>query len=270
MCIKTLKSKIVVAALASSLAFSNTNAGMAVTDAGLISIETASFGSQISHFAEVIAHQAKEAAQFIDEKTQWAKQLAHYAKEIQAYKDQLIATSGIKDAISAYQSLNDLYGSLKGAYERTEKLVEDPASAVKDAFGKEWDQYMKFDQCQGKSGEDAQNCYAGFASMVGDLGTQNKAKELYKEKNEKSVKELATKTKESQDIKESADINNAIALEMYQLMLHEADKRATERALADKARLADEAWRQQNRKEVLNAEMDLSIANRATSLIEAN
>ena len=251
MCIKTLKSKIVVVAFASSLAFSNANAVYAVFD-------SSNLAQAAKSFAETVAQNAKEAQHWVEENTKWAQDLAHYAKEIQAYKDQLIATSGIKDAINAYQSLNELYDTLKGTYEDTAKLVEDPAGAVKDAFGKEWDQYMKFDQCQGKTGEDAQNCYAGFAAMVGDLGTQNKAKELYKEKNEKSVKELATKTKESQDIKESADINNAIALEMYQLMLHEADKRATEKALEDKAKLEREKWLQELGEAQISARSDNS------------
>lgn len=259
MFIKKLKTKILLTTLASSLMISNANAVYPVFDSSNLAQATKSF-------AETVAQNAKQAQQWVEEKTKWAQDLAHYAKQIQAYKDQLIASTGIKDAINAYKSINELYGTLKNTYEETAKIVEDPTKAVKQIFGKEWDQYMKYDRCSKLSGDEANSCYASFASMVGDLGTQNKAKELYKEKNEKALKELSTKVKESEDIKESADINNAIMLEMYQLMLHEADKRATEKALDDKEKLEREASWQQNLKEMKDAKIDPSNISKSQLL----
>lgn len=79
--------------------------------------------------------------------------------------------------------------------------------------------------------------------MVSDLGIQNKAREFYKDKNENAVRELSTKIKISKDMKESSDLNNALLLELYQLQLQEAEKNASERAIAAQRELEGEkAW----------------------------
>ena len=137
MCIKMLKSKVVLASLASSLVFTNVNA-MTVADPGTHSLVASLMSTNAGHFAQVIAQQAKEVAQWADQKTKWAQDLAHYAKEIQAYKDQLIATTGVKDLVSSFNELKGAYDKMEELYKWGEEIVNDPASFAKDLFKDTW------------------------------------------------------------------------------------------------------------------------------------
>ena len=68
MCIKMLKSKVVLVSLASSLVFTNVNA-MPVVDSGTHALVSSLMATNAGHFAQVIAQQAKEVAQWADQKT---------------------------------------------------------------------------------------------------------------------------------------------------------------------------------------------------------
>ena len=224
MCIKMLKSKVVLVSLASSLVFTNVNA-MTVADPGTHSLVASLMSTNAGHFAQVIAQQAKEVAQWADQKTKWAQDLAHYAKEIQAYKDQLIATTGVKDLVSSFNELKGAYDKMEELYKWGEEIVNDPASFAKDLFKDTWKDYNKFDGCSKMSGEAQAACYAKFASDVTTAGLNKKALENYKEVSKSSDK-LGDKIKEAEDIKASTDVGNLIAKQQLDLAIHEARKQA--------------------------------------------
>ena len=235
MCIKMLKSKVVLASLASSLVFTNVNA-MTVADPGTHSLVGSLMAKNASHFAQVVAQQAKEVAQWADEKTKWARDLAHYAKEIQAYKDQLIATTGVKDLVSSFNELKGAYDKMEELYKWGEEIVNDPASFAKDLFKDTWRDYNKFDGCSKMSGEARASCYASFAKDVTTAGLNKKALENYKEVSKSSDK-LGDKIKEAEDIKASTDVGNLIAKQQLDLAIHEARKQAILQEAEAKAKL---------------------------------
>ena len=235
MCIKMLKSKVVLASLASSLVFTNVNA-MTVADPGTHSLVGNLMATNASHFAQVVAQQAKEVAQWADEKTKWARDLAHYAKELQAYKDQLIATTGVKDLITSFNEIKSAYNKMEELYKRGEGIVNDPTSFAKDLFSDTWKDYNKFDSCSKMSGESRASCYANFAKNVTTAGLNKKALENYKEVSKSSDK-LGDKIKEAEDIKASTDVGNLIAKQQLDLAIHEARKQAMLQEAEAKANL---------------------------------
>ena len=235
MCIKMLKSKVVLASLASSLVFTNVNA-MTVADPGTHSLVASLMSTNAGHFAQVIAQQAKEVAQWADEKTKWARDLAHYAKELQAYKDQLIATTGVKDLITSFNEIKSAYNKMEELYKRGEGIVNDPTSFAKDLFSDTWKDYNKFDSCSKMSGESRASCYANFAKNVTTAGLNKKALENYKEVSKSSDK-LGDKIKEAEDIKASTDVGNLIAKQQLDLAIHEARKQAMLQEVEAKAKL---------------------------------
>ena len=230
MCIKMLKSKVVLASLASSLVFTNVNAtGIPVVDGALTSIQT-------QNLLETITRNAKEVQQWADQKTKWAQDLAHYAKEIQAYKDQLIATTGVKDLITSFNEIKSAYNKMEELYKRGEGIVNDPTSFAKDLFSDTWRDYNKFDGCSKMSGEARASCYANFAKNVTTAGLNKKALENYKEVSKSSDK-LGDKIKEAEDIKASTDVGNLIAKQQLDLAIHEARKQAMLQEAEAKANL---------------------------------
>ena len=230
MCIKMLKSKVVLASLASSLVFTNVNAtGIPVVDGALTSIQT-------QNLLETITRKAKEVQQWADQKTKWAQDLAHYAKEIQAYKDQLIATTGVKDLVSTFNELKSAYNKMEELYKWGEEIVNDPAGFAKNLFKDTWNDYNKFDGCSKMSGESRASCYANFAKDVTTAGLNKKALENYKEVSKSSDK-LGDKIKEAEDIKASTDVGNLIAKQQLDLAIHEARKQAMLQEVEAKAKL---------------------------------
>lgn len=230
MCIKMLKSKVVLASLASSLVFTNVNAtGIPVVDGALTSIQT-------QNLLETITRNAKEVQQWADQKTKWAQDLAHYAKELQAYKDQLIATTGVKDLITSFNEIKSAYNKMEELYKRGEGIVNDPTSFAKDLFSDTWKDYNKFDSCSKMSGESRASCYANFAKNVTTAGLNKKALENYKEVSKSSDK-LGDKIKEAEDIKASTDVGNLIAKQQLDLAIHEARKQAMLQEVEAKAKL---------------------------------
>ena len=230
MCIKMLKSKVVLASLASSLVFTNVNAtGIPVVDGALTSIQT-------QNLLETITRNAKEVQQWADQKTKWAQDLAHYAKELQAYKDQLIATTGVKDLITSFNEIKSAYNKMEELYKRGEGIVNDPTSFAKDLFSDTWRDYNKFDGCSKMSGESRASCYANFAKNVTTAGLNKKALENYKEVSKSSDK-LGDKIKEAEDIKASTDVGNLIAKQQLDLAIHEARKQAMLQEVEAKAKL---------------------------------
>ena len=252
MCIKMLKSKVVLVSLASSLVFTNVNA-MPVVDSGTHALVSSLMATNAGHFAQVIAQQAKEVAQWADEKTKWAQDLAHYAKEIQAYKDQLIATTGVKDLVSSFNELKGAYDKMEELYKWGEEIVNDPASFAKDLFKDTWRDYNKFDGCSKMSGEARASCYASFAKDVTTAGLNKKALENYKEVSKSSDK-LGDKIKEAEDIKASTDVGNLIAKQQLDLAIHEARKQAMLQEVEAKAKL--------EKKQAIEASVEEMMKNR--------
>jgi type IV secretion system protein VirB5 len=157
----------------------------------------------------------QEIATWAEEAARWGETVDHYKKQIQAYADQLTAQTGVRDTVSFAQDIDDFYNFSKSSKDFL-SLDGEWGSGERELYEK----YNLFDDCEvDYYGDDEKRiCENRVKRRVQEIAVyQDYTKTL--DKVSDNIVALSKKITQSNDAKESADLQNAIGLQLAQLEL---------------------------------------------------
>ena len=165
--------------------------------------------------AQMAQQNAKQVAEWLKEANRWVDTASHYQKQLDAYAEELAKISGVRDIAGFMKEVEDIYKEGEKLGTSVFDLGTDfKKGTSNDALSKKAkalaDKFLKYDYCKDKSDEDSKNLCShkrekDFEDIVYMQG-RSKAISQHTE----DIQTLAKKLKQSKDIKESADIQNAI------------------------------------------------------------
>ena len=181
--------------------------------------------------------------------TQTAQAIAEYAKQaerwsytIQNYRDELLAKTGIRDIISFQQEMQQLMEFMDNYsldfMDLTNDIVDHPRSQI-GAYAKHlFDQYNLFDDCNYDymNADQKRICKSEMVRNVQEIATYQHTTQKLKTIME-NLKQLSDKRAHSEDIKQSADIANAIQMQLAQLEIIKTQVEMMEAQNRSKARV---------------------------------
>lgn len=187
------------------------------TASGIPVVDAAANAQALQHNIQTVAEWAKEAQR-------WSDTVSHYREQIDAYQQQIMAATQIRDSVQFVQDIQEFQRFAN--YYKEDLLTLDPQSILNasGAIGGRakalFDKYNLFDDCN-------VNYFVEAEKNICQNKMMHRVKELvaYEQYNNTlehigaNLNTLASKLVASQDIKESADINNAIQLQIAQLEL---------------------------------------------------
>lgn len=161
--------------------------------------------------------------------TQTAKAVAEYARQaerwrqtIKNYQDELLAKTGIRDIISFQQEMQQLMEFMDNYsldfMDLTNDIVDHPRSQIGAYAKRLFDQYNLFDDCNYDYMNDNQKriCKSEMVRNVQEIATYQYTTQKLK-RIMQNLQHLSDKRAHSKDIKQSADIANAIQMQLAQL-----------------------------------------------------
>jgi type IV secretion system protein VirB5 len=157
----------------------------------------------------------KEIATWAEEASRWSEEVQHYKNQIQAYADQLASQTEVRDSVQFTKDIDDFY-NFSNSSEDFLSLEGEWSSGEKELYEK----YNLFDDCEVDYYNDDEKriCENKVKRRVQEIAVyQDYTKTL--DTISDNIVELATKLTNSQDVKESADIQNAISIQLAQLDL---------------------------------------------------
>ena len=171
--------------------------------------------------AQALAQNMKTIAEYAEQANRWKETLEQYKKQVQNFEDELIAKTGLRSSVQFVQDVNDFYEFSKNYKEDFMKLGTDllnPSSIISIKAKSLYDKYNLANNCESDllSPKEKEIC-------VNKIGKNVKEIAVYEQFNKQidtigtNVANLSQKLASSNDIKESADIGNAIGIQMAQL-----------------------------------------------------
>lgn len=157
----------------------------------------------------------QEIATWAEEAARWGEEVEHYKKQIQAYADQLASQTGVRDTVSFARDIDDFYNFSKSSKDFL-SLDGEWGSGERELY----DKYNLFERCNTEiSSEDEKRvCENRVKRRVQEIAVyQDYTKTL--DKVSDNIVALSKKITQSNDAKESADLQNAIGLQLAQLDL---------------------------------------------------
>lgn len=225
--------------------------------AGIPTIDVAAIAQSVLNYTATLSEFAKTA-------TRWQETISHYKSQLQSYEKQLNATKGIKNSISTLRDLKSIYSNFGRAYSNIRdfknQVLSDPMSFVKNELKDTYAKYTLYDRCDNiEDVEEKAMCLVDFTitafesqsidETMGDL-----------EKLNQSIAELDQKLRNSDDIKESQDIHNAIASEALKLQMMQTKLDIENRQYEKQKALNEERKKQLFSKSVNNFNYDTMSA----------
>ncbi|MFV7789407.1 type IV secretion system protein [Aliarcobacter lanthieri] len=173
--------------------------------------------------AQTLAQNIKEIGEWAEEAKRWADTAIHYKSQLTAYENELLSKTGIRDAVSFVKDLDRLrkYAESYGDdYLDLAKAMANPKSRVGNQAKNLFEKYNVFDECNNSIYKDWQKeaCQNKLTRQVTQIATVQESNKMVDETS-KNLEELSKKISNTQDIKESQDIANAINMELAQLQV---------------------------------------------------
>ncbi|MGX7835305.1 transport associated protein 4 [Campylobacter fetus subsp. venerealis cfvi02/298] len=200
---KAFKKAILVSLVAANAAFSS---GIPVVDAAANS--------------QMLQQNMKQVLEWAKEAKRWTDTALHYKSQLEAYAKELEAQSGIRDAVSFLQDAKDIYDEAKAVGQNISEIKDfvSDAANIKNSLSSKakelMNKYFEYDRCNRYSNAQQQNiCYQKQSAVVENIVFLNERSENISSYT-KDLNKLAKKLKNSKDVKESADIGNAIQLKV--------------------------------------------------------
>ncbi len=176
--------------------------------------------------SQSMAQNIKEIAEWAEQAERWAKTATHYQNQLDAYAAQLASQTGVRNSVSFSKEAKDFYSESKandsnfiGLYDALSSPNSYTSSRAQSLSSK----YTLFDRCEQNSLLSTQErnlCKAKMSSQVDDVVKYEEfADNMSITSN--NIKTLSEKLKNSKDIKESQDINNAIQIEIANLKMQQ-------------------------------------------------
>ncbi|MBL3519514.1 hypothetical protein H0A43_03455 [Arcobacter lanthieri] len=214
--------------------------------------------------AQTLAQNIKEIAEWAEEAKRWADTAIHYKSQLTAYENELLSKTGIRDAVSFVKDLNRLQDYAKAYgddYLDLAKAMANPKSRVGNQAKNLFEKYNVFDRCENDIYRDweKENCKMKLQREVTQIATVQESNKMVDETS-KNLEELSKKISNTQDIKESQDIANAINMELAQLQIVSMRMDMMEKQNVAQARAEDEQKKRKQAMLRVNGQGDFSNA----------
>ena len=205
-----MKKSIITASLLLFTSFTNLNG------AGIPVIDSAALSQDITQNIKTIEEWAREAER-------WGETASHYTNQLKAYEDELLSKTGIRDSVQFMKDLNRLNNYAKSYgddYLDLAKAFANPSTVIGNQSRKLFDKYNVFDRCENDiyKAWEKEACENKLKRDVTEIATieesKNKTDEIFK-----NLDDLSKKLSNTEDIKESQDVQNAINVELAQLQI---------------------------------------------------
>lgn len=158
---------------------------------------------------------AKSVAEYAKQAERWTQEVQHYKSQLEAYKNQLLSQTGVRNSVQFAKDIESFYNFSKSSKDFL-SLNGNTSSAAQALYNK----YNLFEDCKVNyfNSDEKRICENKIKRRVEEIAVyQEYAKTL--DTVGTNIKNLSNKLINSQDIKESQDIQNAIQLQVAQLEL---------------------------------------------------
>ncbi len=158
---------------------------------------------------------AKAVAEYGEQALRWKKTIINY-------QDELLAKTGIRDIISFKQEMGQLMEFMDNYsldfMDLTNDIIDNPKSQIGQYAKRLFDQYNLFDDCNYDYMNQDQKriCKSGMVRNVQEIATYQHTTQKLKKIME-NLKSLSDKRAQSKDVKQSADVANAMQMQLAQL-----------------------------------------------------
>lgn len=173
--------------------------------------------------AQSLGQNIKEIAEWAEYAERWSETASHYSNQLTAYEKELVSKTGIRDSVQFMKDLDRLkkYSESYGDdYLDLAKAMANPKSRVGNQARNLFEKYNVFDRCENQIYKDweKENCKMKLQREVTQIATVQESNMMV-EKTAENLEALTKKAANTQDIKDSQDIANAINIEMAQLQV---------------------------------------------------
>ena len=214
--------------------------------------------------AQSLGQNIKEIAEWAEYAERWSETASHYSNQLTAYEKELVSKTGIRDSVQFMKDLDRLkkYSESYGDdYLDLAKAMANPKSRVGNQARNLFEKYNVFDRCENQIYKDweKENCKMKLQREVTQIATVQETKKLV-DTSAENLEDLSKKISNTQDIKESQDIANAINMEMAQMQIIQMKIDMMEKNNQAMAR-AEEEQKQRQFESTLNKHSDFSKFN---------
>ena len=173
--------------------------------------------------AQSLGQNIKEIAEWAEYAERWSETASHYSNQLTAYEKELVSKTGIRDSVQFMKDLDRLkkYSESYGDdYLDLAKAMANPKSRVGNQARNLFEKYNVFDRCENQIYKDweKENCKMKLQREVTQIATVQESN-IMVAKTAENLEALTKKAANTQDIKDSQDIANAINIEMAQLQV---------------------------------------------------
>ena len=173
--------------------------------------------------AQSLGQNIKEIAEWAEYAERWSETASHYSNQLTAYEKELVSKTGIRDSVQFMKDLDGLkkYSESYGDdYLDLAKAMANPKSRVGNQARNLFEKYNVFDRCENQIYKDweKENCKMKLQREVTQIATVQESNMMVA-KTAENLEALTKKAANTQDIKDSQDIANAINIEMAQLQV---------------------------------------------------
>lgn len=173
--------------------------------------------------AQSLGQNIKEIAEWAEYAERWSETASHYSNQLTAYEKELVSKTGIRDSVQFMKDLDRLkkYSESYGDdYLDLAKAMANPKSRVGNQARNLFEKYNVFDRCENQIYKDweKENCKMKLQREVTQIATVQESNMMVA-KTAENLEALTKKAANTQDIKDSQDIANAINIEMAQLQV---------------------------------------------------
>ncbi|MCG3695413.1 type IV secretion system protein [Aliarcobacter butzleri] len=172
---------------------------------------------------QAMAQNIKEIAEWATVAERWIDTTKHYSSQLTAYENELLSKTGIRDSVSFVKDLNRLqeYSKAYGDdYLDLAKAMANPNSRIGNLSKSLFEKYNVFDRCENElfTSWQKENCKSKLQREVTQIATVKESNKMVN-KSAENLENISKKISNTQDIKESQDIANAINMELAQLQV---------------------------------------------------
>ena len=173
--------------------------------------------------AQSLGQNIKEIAEWAEYAERWSETASHYSNQLTAYENELMSKTGIRDSVGFVKDLKRLqqYSKVYGDdYLDLAKAMANPSSNIGNLSRSLFQKYNVFDRCENQIYKDweKENCKMKLQREVTQIATVQESN-IMVAKTAENLEALTKKAANTQDIKDSQDIANAINIEMAQLQV---------------------------------------------------
>ena len=192
----------------------------------------------------------KQIAEWAKEASRWTETVSHYQAQIQAYKNELMSKTGMRDSVSFLKDMKQIYSDFAEAGQNIQSfyddVLRDPQSFLTDKGLEIFGKYNSFDRCNFDYMTQAEKniCAVNLITYAAQVETYNNAAKQM-DTITKTLLQLQERLANSQDIKESTDINNAIQLQATHLQIVKSQVDLANASYENQRRIKEEQAKQE-------------------------